>query len=229
MDVISGVAPIRSVVNVGSGVADLVLLPIAQYKKDGRVLRGVQKGATSFLKSTAMEAIKLGARLATGTQVILEQAENVLGTKDPVTAEALQLSPGLNFRELGMDDEDTKELISKYAEQPQNVREGLQSGYKSLKRNVNSAAQTILAVPMEVYESSNEVGFFSCHNRSERGIEIFPGSRTCRRTRRPYRGPQAYDRSERSRQQDTTRTAQHAGSKLQARHRNQIQAAVICS
>jgi hypothetical protein len=91
VDVISGVAPIRSVVNVGSGVADLVLLPIAQYKKDGRVLRGVQKGTTSFLKSTAMEAIKLGARLATGTQVILEQAENVLGTKDPVTAEALQL------------------------------------------------------------------------------------------------------------------------------------------
>ena len=120
-----------------------------------------------------MEAIKLGARLATGTQVILEQAENVLGTKDPVTAEALQLSPGLNVRELGMDDEDTKELISKYAEQPQNVREGLQSGYKSFKRNVNSAAQTILAVPMEVYESSNEVGLFSCHHRREWGIEFF--------------------------------------------------------
>ena len=158
VDVISGVAPIRSVVNVGSGVADLVLLPIAQYKKDGRVLRGVQKGTTSFLKSTAMEAIKLGARLATGTQVILEQAEGVLGTKDPVTAEALQFSPGSNIRELGMDDEDMRELISKYAEQPQNVREGLHSGYKSFKRNVNSAAQTILAVPMEVYESSNEVG-----------------------------------------------------------------------
>lgn len=172
VDVISGVAPIRSVVNVGSGVADLVLLPIAQYKKDGRVLRGVQKGATSFLKSTAMEAIKLGARLATGTQVILEQAENVLGTKDPVTAEALQLSPGLNVRELGMDDEDTKELISKYAEQPQNVREGLHSGYKSLKRNVNSAAQTILAVPMEVYESSNEVSSCSYHHHCRRGVDI---------------------------------------------------------
>ena len=163
VDVISGVAPIRSVVNVGSGVADLVLLPIAQYKKDGRVLRGVQKGATSFLKSTAMEALKLSARLATGTQVILEQAENVLGTKDPVTAEALQYSPGPNLRELGMNDEDMKELISKYAEQPQNVREGLHSGYKSFKRNVNSAAQTILAVPMEVYESSNEVGSRSRH------------------------------------------------------------------
>lgn len=165
VDVISGVAPIRSVVNVGSGVADLVLLPIAQYKKDGRVLRGVQKGATSFVKSTAMEAIKLGARLATGTQVILEQAENVLGTQfqGTITAEALQLSPGgLGANEIalfGEDDEETRELISKYAEQPQDVKEGLQSAYKSLSKNMNSAAQTILAVPMEVYErSSNEVG-----------------------------------------------------------------------
>ena len=58
VDVISGVSPIRSVVNVGSGIADLVLLPIAQYKKDGRVFRGVQKGAQAFVKSTAIEAIK---------------------------------------------------------------------------------------------------------------------------------------------------------------------------
>ena len=230
MDVISGVAPIRSVVNVGSGVADLVLLPIAQYKKDGRVLRGVQKGATSFFKSTAMEAIKLGARLATGTQVILEQAENVLGTKDPITAEALQLSPGLNVGELGMDDEDVKELISKYAEQPQGVREGLHSGYKSLKRNVNSAAQTILAVPMEVYESSNEVSRCSCHHRCLRDIEtFFPGSRASRRACRAYRGAQAYDWCERSGQQDTTWTTQHVRSEFQARNRNEIQATVICS
>jgi hypothetical protein len=33
-NVISGVAPIRSLVNLGSGVADLILLPIEQYKED---------------------------------------------------------------------------------------------------------------------------------------------------------------------------------------------------
>jgi len=49
-------------------------------------------------------------------------------------------------------------LISKYAEQPQDVKEGLQSAYKSLRRNMNSAAQTILAVPMEVYERSSNEG-----------------------------------------------------------------------
>ena len=156
MDVISGVSPIRSIVNVGSGVADLVLLPIAQYKKDGRIVRGMQKGTTAFVKSTTMEALKLGARLATGTQVILEQAEGVLGShfRLPVTTETIQ-GPPIN-REIsqGPEDEEAVDIISKYAEQPLDVREGVQTAYRSLQRNFNSAAQTILAVPMEVYERS---------------------------------------------------------------------------
>ncbi|THU88398.1 hypothetical protein K435DRAFT_969064 [Dendrothele bispora CBS 962.96] len=160
VDVISGVAPIRSIVNVGSGIADLVLLPIAQYKKDGRIVHGVQKGTTAFVKSTAIEAIKLGARLATGTQVILEQAEGVLGTqfKQPITAEPLNIPVDDNLGLYGMESADEGAPISKYAEQPVNVKEGIQSAYKTLQKNLNSAAQTILAVPMEVYERSGNEG-----------------------------------------------------------------------
>jgi hypothetical protein len=39
-NVVTGVSSIQSAVNIGSGVADLVLLPIEQYKKDGRIIRG---------------------------------------------------------------------------------------------------------------------------------------------------------------------------------------------
>ncbi|KAF9265490.1 hypothetical protein L218DRAFT_860278 [Marasmius fiardii PR-910] len=164
VDVISGVSPIRSVVNVGSGIADLVLLPISQYKKDGRIVRGVQKGTTAFVKSTAAEAIKLGARLATGTQVILEQAEGVLGTefKTPIMAETLQIPDfpvgGISGFDRESFTEEDLDLISKYAEQPMNLKEGIHSAYKSLQKNFNSAAQTILAVPMEVYERSGNEG-----------------------------------------------------------------------
>lgn len=120
-------------VNVGSGVADLILLPLEQYRKDGRVTRGVQRGTTSFMRTTAMEGLKLGARLATGTQVVLEQAESVLGGR------AVELDA---------------EVISRYAHQPQDAREGIEAAYRSLATNVNSAAQTILAVPMEVYDEN---------------------------------------------------------------------------
>lgn len=157
-DVISGVSPIRSMVNVGSGVADLILLPIEQYRKDGRVARGVQRGTNSFVRSTAMEMMKLGARLATGTQVILEKAEGVLGGKfgqDMVGEVGSGARPSLSA---DSDDEDAEDvdLVSRYADQPMDVRQGVQAAYRSLSKNVNEAAQTILAVPMEVYERSGD-------------------------------------------------------------------------
>ncbi|CAG8682500.1 8209_t:CDS:2, partial [Funneliformis caledonium] len=62
-NVVSGVAPIRSLVNLGSGVADLILLPIEQYKKNGRIIRGLQKGTESFAQATTMEAIRFGIKL----------------------------------------------------------------------------------------------------------------------------------------------------------------------
>lgn len=165
-EVISGVSPIRSMVNVGSGVADLILLPIAQYKKDGRIVRGIQKGTKAFVKSTAIEAVKMGAKLATGTQVILEQAEGILGGnfEVPITAETLQTAPenDLVFESDDVEEEEVLDLRSKYAQQPADITEGVQVAYKSLRRNLSSAAQTILAVPMEVYErSGNEVSYFS--------------------------------------------------------------------
>ncbi len=166
VDVISGVSPIRSAVNVGSGIADLILLPIAQYKKDGRVIRGLQKGTKAFVKSTAMEAIKLGAQLATGTQVVLEQAENFLGVKGEVTAETLQFPPGISLSSdvISDNDDSDSDLISRYAEQPRNIKEGVQSASKAMARNLKVAGQTILAVPMEVYErSSNEVCVFKLY------------------------------------------------------------------
>ncbi|WVQ71457.1 hypothetical protein IAR50_000994 [Cryptococcus sp. DSM 104548] len=163
-DVISGVSPIRSMVNVGSGVADLILLPIEQYRKDGRIAKGVQRGTNSFVKSTALEMMKLGARLATGTQVVLERAEGMLGgqTGEEVVAQSLPLDDEFGMDsgllETGSGSENENELVSRYASQPENAREGVQAAYKSLSKNVNAAAQTILAVPMEVYERSGDDG-----------------------------------------------------------------------
>ncbi|KAL7422146.1 autophagy-related protein 2 [Cryptotrichosporon argae] len=163
-DVISGVAPIRSLVNVGSGVADLILLPIEQYRKDGRLARGVQRGTSSFVKSTALEMMRLGARLATGTQVVLEKAEGVLGGRDrfghelvgQVEAEPKHRAGG----DGGDDDEDDEgaRATSRFASQPHDVREGVTAAYESLSRNISGAAQTILAIPMEVYERSGDDG-----------------------------------------------------------------------
>ncbi|KAJ2807942.1 autophagy- protein 2 [Coemansia guatemalensis] len=76
--VVSGVTPLRSLVNIGSGVADLVILPLEHYRKDGRLMQGIRRGAQSFAKTTALEAIQLGAKAAINAQSLLEQAGDIL-------------------------------------------------------------------------------------------------------------------------------------------------------
>jgi autophagy-related protein 2 len=135
---VSGVAPIRSIVNLGTGVADLVLLPIEQYYKDGQWTRGLTKGIDAFAHKTAMEAIRLGTKLAVGTQVLLEHADDILNF-DTDTATVLSTN-----------DEST----SKFGNQPATVQEGMQLAYKSLTKHIGTAVNTIIAIPMDVVDTS---------------------------------------------------------------------------
>ena len=50
-----------------------------QNTKDGRLWRSIQKGTVSFAKTTGYEILNLGVKLASGTQVLLEQGEEMLG------------------------------------------------------------------------------------------------------------------------------------------------------
>lgn len=51
------------------GIRDLFWLPIEQYQKDGRIVRGLQRGANSFTTSTAMAALELTNRIVQAIQV----------------------------------------------------------------------------------------------------------------------------------------------------------------
>ncbi|KAI8381283.1 uncharacterized protein BYT42DRAFT_565980 [Radiomyces spectabilis] len=174
---VSGVGPMRSIVNIGSGVADLILLPYQQYKKDGRIVKGIQKGTQSFARATAIEAIKLSARFASGTQVILEHADGLLSSGTPsvdyaITETAISGSPDSQFvfahlTERDVTDADTAGSssgktaggrVSKFADQPSDVSQGFQYAYQSLSKNLGSAAQTIFAVPTEIRDRSQGQG-----------------------------------------------------------------------
>ena len=42
--------PLRSLSNLTEACADLVLLPLAEYRRNGRVIRGLRKGAGAFVR-----------------------------------------------------------------------------------------------------------------------------------------------------------------------------------
>ncbi|KAI0134523.1 ATG C terminal domain-containing protein [Xylariales sp. AK1849] len=148
--VLAGLAPVRSLVNVGSGFKDLIEIPIKEYKKDGRIVRSIGKGAAAFAKTTGTEIVKLGAKMAVGTQQVLQGAEGMLVTQPDV--------PQVHWEEEEeVDNEETKQ-ISLYADQPTGVVQGLRGAYSSLARDLNVARDAIIAVPGEIMESASAQG-----------------------------------------------------------------------
>jgi autophagy-related protein 2 len=153
--ILAGLAPIRSLVNVGSGVKDLVVIPMREYKKDGRIVRSIQKGALAFAKTTTNELVKLGAKLAIGTQTVLQGAEEFLTSP---TEQGLHQIPGdVRFEDTSADEEEKKQ-ISLYADQPVGVVQGLRGAFSSLERDLLMARDAIVAVPGEVMESGSAAG-----------------------------------------------------------------------
>lgn len=145
--VLAGLAPVRSIVNVGSGFRNLVEIPLKEYKKDGRIVRSISKGASAFVRTTGTEIVKLGAKVAVGTQYALQGAEGLLAPR-----------PAPEVRSDDEDESGEPEKISLYADQPMGVIQGLRGGYASLSRDLNLARDAIIAVPAAVMESQNAQG-----------------------------------------------------------------------
>lgn len=133
--VASGVAPVRSFVNLSSAALDLFIIPVQQYHRDGRFVYGFQKAASSFLKTATVETINIGTKILVGTQVILVAVDSTLSENPGPSREG-----------------------SIYSNQPSNLSEGLQLGYTSLSANFSSAAHTLFHLPAKAYQSRGAQG-----------------------------------------------------------------------
>ncbi|EXJ92662.1 hypothetical protein A1O3_01214 [Capronia epimyces CBS 606.96] len=142
--VLAGLAPIRPLVDVSSGVRDLITVPIREYRKDGRIVRSIQKGALAFAKTTATELVNFGAKLAIGTQQVLQNTEGLLGTQE--------------HKDDPEDDDEGTKQISLYADQPIGITQGLRIAYGALERDLLIAKDAIVAIPGEVMASGNAKG-----------------------------------------------------------------------
>ena len=133
--------PVRSMSNLGSGAADLILLPIEQYARDKRLLKGLQRGAHSFLRTATIETLNISSRIARGTQAILEQTEDVVAPRGRKS------------------DKKKNTKIRTPTKQPSTTREGFSHAYTSMSREIQSAAHTIVAVPMMEYKKTGPHGY----------------------------------------------------------------------
>ncbi|CAL9738585.1 autophagy-related protein 2 [Monosporozyma servazzii] len=92
--ILGGVAPLKTFVSMGSGVKTLVTVLMSQYKHEPLNYDNEKQNVKTdvFLRTSTGNFIKLSAKMITGTQNLLETAEEMLG------------GPGANARETLVED-----------------------------------------------------------------------------------------------------------------------------
>ena len=173
--VLAGLAPVRSLVNVGGGVRDLVVIPMKEYRKDGRIVRSVRKGALAFARTTTGELAKLGAKLAIGTQNVLQGTEDIFkqpperhssddkyhdwdpsdDVDTPSSNVALPTLPPPASSLSSSPASGSARVVSSYADQPIGVLAGLRGAARSLERDLLTARDAVIAIQGEVMESDS--------------------------------------------------------------------------
>ncbi|KAL5651363.1 hypothetical protein ACJX0J_036821, partial [Zea mays] len=139
---LKGLAPIRSLAAVGSGTRKLVSLPIKSYKKDRKLLKGVQRGTVAFIRSVSIEAVGLGVHLAAGAHDILMKTEHALTTVPPPLASCEAKRTKHNIR----------------ANQPESAQQGMKQAYESLTVGFGRTASALIGNPIKVYNRGAGVG-----------------------------------------------------------------------
>nr|XP_018917848.1 PREDICTED: autophagy-related protein 2 homolog B isoform X1 [Bemisia tabaci] len=134
--IIGGVGPIHSVVQLFHGIRDLFWLPIEQYQKDGRIVRGLQRGANSFTTSTAIAALELTARVVQAIQSVAETAFDML-------------SPGPNLHKMYPRNDRRKKKRRHPYNNPADIREGVANALMLVREGMGEKAETLARAASE--------------------------------------------------------------------------------
>ena len=163
--IVGGIAPIKSFFTLGSEVKTFVTVLMSDYKSGNEMSTSFRNNGNIFLKTTTGDFIKLGAKMSSGTQAILEATEQRLGGQgihgrlsQDVNYEKLvsedQLVGGSNPRvhdhepsavviEESNGEDIPPRVVSLYADQPLDVHAGLEEAYHSLEKHMNIAYDAV--------------------------------------------------------------------------------------
>ncbi|XP_028916332.1 autophagy-related protein 2 homolog A isoform X3 [Ornithorhynchus anatinus] len=140
---LGGVGPMHSVVQLYHGLRDLLWLPIEQYRRDGRIMRGLQRGAASFGSSTASAALELSNRLVQAIQATAETVYDILSPAAPVSRSLQDKRSARRLRR---------------GQQPADLREGVAKAYDTVREGILDTAQTICDVASRGHEQKGLTG-----------------------------------------------------------------------
>ncbi|KAH3745489.1 autophagy- protein 2 [Pelomyxa schiedti] len=130
----TGVRPLRTFMNLGSGMANVFLLPIDQYRKDRSLLLGINRGVVGLASIVGKEALDFFSCVSGNVR------DGVSWTNDWLSGKSSAPS-------------------GKKPAAPQGTQDGLRLACNSLSREFQVVAETAYSTPMEEYHKSGGTGF----------------------------------------------------------------------
>jgi autophagy-related protein 2 len=130
--VIGSFGPITSLVEIGRGVRDLFYIPLSEYRKeDGRVVKGIQRGANSFGVSTATAVIDMTQCVASLVHSVAELAFDIVSPDYHITQRR------------------RREQEQQRGRLPNDIREGFNMAFGTVYEGVVDSAQTLQQATQE--------------------------------------------------------------------------------
>lgn len=120
-----GISPLKSIANIGVSMTDLIVLPIIYYKRNGNILLGLKYGASSIVKSVAVETLRTMNTVTCGTRKVLDKVQQTVSNK--------------------------KQTLKR--EHPSNLNEGFKQAYDSMSKGLCNASE-YLVIPLDKYKQN---------------------------------------------------------------------------
>ncbi|XP_065311944.1 autophagy-related protein 2 homolog B isoform X3 [Dermacentor albipictus] len=139
--VLGGVGPMHSFVQLFSGLRDLVWMPVEQYRRDGRIVRGLQRGANSFTISTAMACLELTNKVVQTVQGVAELAYDML-------------SPGPSM----LVESHNRRHRTVPNNLPVDIREGVNNAYQVVTEGLGDTARTLVKAASQEHRQKGVSG-----------------------------------------------------------------------
>ncbi|XP_059157268.1 autophagy-related protein 2 homolog A-like [Physella acuta] len=134
--ILKGVGSLSIVFQIVQGVTDLIRLPIEQYQKDRRIIRGLQRGANSFTLNTVMAILELTNKVVGSIQYCAELGYDMM-------------SPGPSVR---------RRKMLKQRRQPRTTAEGAKAAFALVTEGVRESASNLSAIVSEESAHKGYVG-----------------------------------------------------------------------
>merc|ERR1711872_305036 len=149
---LGGVGPMHALLQMFTGLRDLVLMPIEQYRKDGRIVRGIQRGTNSFTHSTTLSVLDVTNKLLSVVKFAAELAFDVMSPDGCVVQGKLPHPTQYCRRRVG------RAGLRRARGTPHDVREGMLGAMALVREGLDETARSLAEAASERTGMAGAVG-----------------------------------------------------------------------